>query len=56
MCPACLTTAAVVAAGSVSGVGVLGHVAVKYGWLQRFRRRTALTRIEQEHAKPLDQR
>ncbi len=34
MCPACITTAALVAAGSASGAGVLGFVAVKLRWLR----------------------
>ena len=32
MCPVCMTTAARVAAGSASGAGVLGFVAVKFRW------------------------
>ena len=38
MCPICLTTATVVAAGTTSGAGVLGLVAVKvraWRWLRR---------------------
>jgi hypothetical protein len=38
MCPICLTTATVVAAGTTSGAGVLGFVAVKFRawrWLRR---------------------
>jgi hypothetical protein len=30
MCPACITTAAVVAASSASGVGVLGFLLLKF--------------------------
>lgn len=30
MCPFCLTTATVIAAGATSGAGVLGFVAVKF--------------------------
>ena len=40
MCPVCMTTTALVAAGTTSGAGVLGFVAVKFGWLQRLRHRT----------------
>jgi hypothetical protein len=37
MCPVCMTTAALVAAGSTSGAGVLGFVAIKIreSWLKR---------------------
>lgn len=35
MCPACITTAAVFAASSASGVGVLGFLAVKFKWWRR---------------------
>jgi len=38
MCPVCMTTAVLVAAGTTSGAGVLGFVAVKFRWLQIFRR------------------
>ena len=38
MCPVCMSTAVLVAAGTTSGVGVLGFVAVKFRWLQIFRR------------------
>lgn len=38
MCPACLTTAALVAAGTTSGAGVLGLVAMKLRRLRRRRR------------------
>jgi hypothetical protein len=41
MCPVCMTTAALVAAGSTSGAGVLGFVAIKFGWLRRLRNRAA---------------
>jgi len=37
MCPLCITTAAI-AAGSVSGAGVLGFVAFKFRTLRRQRR------------------
>ena len=37
MCPVCLTTAALVAAGTTSGAGVLGFVAAKFRWLQILR-------------------
>jgi hypothetical protein len=40
MCPVCMTTAALLAAGSTSGTGVLGFVAVKLRWLRRRRNRT----------------
>ena len=36
MCPVCMTSAALVAAGTTSGVGVLGLVAVTFRWLRRF--------------------
>jgi hypothetical protein len=39
MCPACITTAALVAAGSASGVGVLGFFALKFRSLRRLRDR-----------------
>lgn len=38
MCPICMTTAAVVAASTTSGAGVLGFVAVKFRALRRRRR------------------
>jgi hypothetical protein len=37
MCPVCLTTTALVAAGTTSGAGVLAFVAVKFRWLTRRR-------------------
>ena len=38
MCPACITTAAVIAAGTTSGVGVVALVAGKWrGVKRRFR-------------------
>jgi hypothetical protein len=40
MCPVCMTTAALVAAGTTSGTGVLGLVAIKFRWFQRLRNRT----------------
>lgn len=40
MCPACLTTAAVIAAGSVSGAGALSYVAVRYRRLRHLRHRS----------------
>ena len=40
MCPACMTTAAVIVAGSASGAGVLGFMAVKFRWFRRLRNRT----------------
>ena len=36
MCPACMTAAVLVAAGTTSG-GVLGFVAVQFAWVQRLR-------------------
>jgi len=41
MCPACITTAAVIAATSSSGVGVLGFFAARFDWWRRLRRRNA---------------
>ena len=41
MCPVCLTTAALVAAGTTSGAGVLAFLTVKSRRLRRLRRRTA---------------
>jgi hypothetical protein len=38
MCPMCLTTAAVVAASTASGAGVLGFVAIHFRALRRRRR------------------
>jgi hypothetical protein len=40
MCPVCMTTTALVAAGTTSGAGVLAVVAVTFRWLQRLRHRT----------------
>jgi hypothetical protein len=40
MCPLCMTTAALVAAGSTSGAGAFGFAAVKFRWLRRLRSRT----------------
>jgi hypothetical protein len=40
MCPVCMTTTALVAAGTTSGAGVLGFAAVRFRWWQRFRDRT----------------
>ena len=40
MCPVCMTTAVLVAAGSTSGAGTLGLAAVKFRWLRRLRNRT----------------
>jgi hypothetical protein len=37
MCPVCMTTAVLVGAGTTSGAGVLGFLAVKFRWLQIFR-------------------
>jgi hypothetical protein len=47
MCPACLTTAAVVAAGATSGFGVLGFAAVKFRWLPRLRRKATSSQSRQ---------
>jgi hypothetical protein len=41
MCPMCMTTAAVIAASSASGAGVLGLIAIKFRALRRFRRESA---------------
>jgi len=38
MCPICMTTAALVAAGTTTGAGVIGLVAVKFRSLFRKRR------------------
>jgi hypothetical protein len=38
MCPVCMTTAVLVAAGSTSGAGTLGFAAVKFRWVRRMRR------------------
>jgi hypothetical protein len=38
MCPMCMTTAAVIAASTASGAGVLGFFAVKISALRRRRR------------------
>jgi hypothetical protein len=40
MCPACITTAAMIAASSASGVGVLGLLVIKYRSWRRRRQRT----------------
>jgi hypothetical protein len=40
MCPVCITTAALVAAGSTSGAGAFGLAAVKFRWWRRLRNRT----------------
>jgi hypothetical protein len=40
MCPVCMTSAAMIAAGSTSGAGVLGFVAIRFRWFRRLRRRT----------------
>ena len=42
MCPVCMTTAVLVAAGTSSGAGLLGFMAVKFRWLQIFRLRTVV--------------
>jgi hypothetical protein len=42
MCPLCMTTAALVAAGTASGAGVLGFAVVKFRAL-RLQRRVAST-------------
>jgi hypothetical protein len=39
MCPACITTVALVAASSASGVGVLGLFALKFRSWRRLRHR-----------------
>jgi hypothetical protein len=38
MCPMCMTSAALIAAGSASGVGVLGFIALKWRSFQKKRR------------------
>jgi hypothetical protein len=38
MCPMCMTTAAVIAASSASGAGVLGFIAFKFRTLRARRR------------------
>jgi hypothetical protein len=38
MCPICMTTAAVVAASTTSGAGVLGALAIKFHVWRRLRR------------------
>jgi hypothetical protein len=43
MCPACITTAAVVAASSASGVGVLGFLLLKFRSSQRLIQRITAT-------------
>jgi hypothetical protein len=48
MCPVCMTTTALVAAGTTSGAGVLGFVAVKFRWLQRLRHHTVLNWIRRK--------
>lgn len=45
MCPVCMTTTAVLIAGTTSGAGVLGLVALRSKWLRRFRDRIAHTSI-----------
>lgn len=44
MCPLCITTAALVAAGSTSGAGVLGFGAVKFRSWRRLRNRSVSPR------------
>jgi hypothetical protein len=43
MCPACITTAAMLAASSASGVGVLGLLVIKLRSWRGRRRRTMFT-------------
>lgn len=43
MCPACITTAAMIAASSASGVGVLGLLVIKFRSWRRRRQRTVST-------------
>lgn len=47
MCPLCMTTAALVAAGTTSGAGVLGFVAVKFRALRRRRRGPGTSQTQQ---------
>jgi hypothetical protein len=52
MCPVCITTAAVVAAGGGSGAGVLGFMARRFRWLRRLRARPSASRTTQSAAHP----
>jgi hypothetical protein len=53
MCPVCMTTTALVAAGTTSGAGVLASLAVKSRWLQRLRRHTVCeTRVSPSSNQP----
>jgi hypothetical protein len=49
MCPMCMTTAAVVAASTASGAGVLGFVAVKFRSLRRRRRERSTPELAKFH-------
>ena len=40
MCPMCVTTTVLVAAGATSGASALTVVAIRFRWLERLRRRT----------------
>ena len=51
MCPVCMTTAAMVAAGSTSGAGVLGFLAFKFRLFRRLRNRT-VSLLKQKRSKP----
>ena len=48
MCPACITTAALVAAGSASGVGVIGFMAARFRWLRRRKPAGSMTGTEED--------
>ena len=48
MWPICMTTTALVVAGTTSGAGVLGFVALRFGWLQRFHDRTVLDSLRRK--------
>jgi hypothetical protein len=42
MCPVCISTTALVAAGATSGAGALAIAAVTFRWVRRLRQRIAL--------------
>ena len=46
MCPICMTNAALVVAGTTSGAGVLGFVAVKVRALRRHRREPRTAQVD----------
>lgn len=51
MCPLCMTNAALVVAGTASGAGVLGFVAVKVRALRRHRRELRTAQPESKKTK-----